>query len=165
MSFPVFSDDPGHVPAFRQCRGFGLSPVNDPRRMAGECKLHLREEGPASTGFYLFVSNRWKFSLAEDPHLSHSTPTNTTIPHFPAIWAPPGCWTQLFHPLPSFNISESLDDREGRSQTWSFSHSGLSSCLEGVLQSPDWELNLLQTGTTGDVLGLAKWVGTKATLE
>lgn len=50
-SLPMRRDDAEDVPAFRQRGGFGSSPVDGPRRAAGAPKLHLKDEGPASTGF------------------------------------------------------------------------------------------------------------------
>lgn len=110
MSLPVSRDEPEHVPAFRQCRGFGLSAVDGPSRVAGAHKLHSKQE--ASAGFYLLQKD------GEDPYLSHSLRTHcTTSPSYAASWAPLGCRTQLFHHPPSFNISDSLDDRGGQELT------------------------------------------------
>lgn len=114
MSLPLSRDDPEHVPAFRQCRGFSLSPVDGARRVAGAHKLYSKEESLASTGFHLYLLQK----DGEDPYLPHSLHTHcATSPSSIASWALLGSWTQLFHHPPSFNISGSLGNRGGQEIT------------------------------------------------
>ena len=75
----------------------------------------------------------------EDPYSPHSLHTHCTAsPSSPARWAPLGCRTQLFHRPPSFNISDSMDDRHGQEltldlQPWKMVWVALSPALKGLL--------------------------------
>lgn len=74
----------------------------------------------------------------EDPYLSHSLQTQcTTSPSSPASWALLGRRTPLFHHPPSFNTSDSLDDRAGQEltpdlQPWKLLWVALAPALKGL---------------------------------